>query len=69
MYTKRSKDSFFILWLYVDDILLAKNNMHMIVAAKKWLSSNFDMKVMGKASYVLGVKILKDKSRRILGLS
>ena len=36
---------------------------------KKWLSSNFEMKDMGEASYVLGVKILRDRSRHFLGLS
>ena len=41
----------------------------MIVATKVWLSSNFEMKDMGEASYVLGVKILRDRSRKFLGLS
>ena len=36
---------------------------------KKWLSSNFKMKDMGEANYVLGVKILRDRSKRLLGLS
>ncbi|KAM7522860.1 hypothetical protein LguiA_012762 [Lonicera macranthoides] len=41
----------------------------MIVATQTWLSSNFEMKDMGEASYVLGVKILRDRSRKLLGLS
>ena len=36
---------------------------------KKWISSNLEMKDMGEANYVLGVKILKDRSKRLLGLS
>ena len=36
---------------------------------KKCLSSNFEMKDMGEASYVLGVKILRDHSKCLLGLS
>jgi hypothetical protein len=41
----------------------------MIVATKEWLSSNFEMKDMGEADYILGVKIFRDRSRKILGLS
>ena len=41
----------------------------MIDIAKKWLSSNFEMKDMGEASYVLGVKIIRDRAKRLLGLS
>ncbi|KAL0453733.1 UNVERIFIED_CONTAM: Retrovirus-related Pol polyprotein from transposon TNT 1-94 [Sesamum latifolium] len=57
VYVKRSQKNFLILPLYVDDILLAGNNMEMIVATQKWLSSTFEMKDMGEAEYILGVKI------------
>ena len=69
VYTKRSKGSFIILSLYIDDILLAGNDTEMIVATKEWLSSNFEMKDIGEADYILGVKIFRDRSRKILGLS
>ena len=69
MYIKRSNNHFIILSLYVDDILIARNDKKLIDVAKKWLSSNFEMKDMGEASYVLGVKILRDHSKRLLGLS
>ena len=69
VYVKRSEESFIILSLYVDDILLARNNKEMIIATKGWLSSNFEMKDMGKASFMLGVKILRDHSRKFLELS
>ena len=38
------------LTLHVDDILLVENNLEMIEATKKWLSSGFEMKDMGEAS-------------------
>ena len=69
VYAKRSKGSFLILSLYVDDILLARNAMELIVTTKRWLSSNFEMKDMSEANYVLGVKILRDCSKKLLGLS
>uniref|UniRef100_A0A2N9IVG7 Reverse transcriptase Ty1/copia-type domain-containing protein n=1 Tax=Fagus sylvatica TaxID=28930 RepID=A0A2N9IVG7_FAGSY len=39
-----------------------------IVTTKKWLSSTFEMD-MGKANFVLGVKITKDCSKKLLSLS
>ena len=69
MYVKQSKGNFLILSLYVNDILLAEKDKKMIVATQSWLSSKFEMKGMGEASYVLEVKILRDRSRRLLSLS
>ncbi|KAL0461128.1 UNVERIFIED_CONTAM: Retrovirus-related Pol polyprotein from transposon TNT 1-94 [Sesamum latifolium] len=69
VYVKRSEKNFMILSLYVDDILLAGNNMEMIVATQKWLSSTFEMKDMGEAEYILGVKIHRDRSKKFLSLS
>ena len=54
---------------YTDDILLVENSNKMIDTAKKWLSSNFEMKDMGEANYILGVKIVRDHAKRLLGLS
>uniref|UniRef100_A0A2N9GDW0 Reverse transcriptase Ty1/copia-type domain-containing protein n=1 Tax=Fagus sylvatica TaxID=28930 RepID=A0A2N9GDW0_FAGSY len=64
-----SEGSFIILSLYVDDILLVGNNKEFIKTIKEWLSSTFEMKDMGEASFVLGVKILRDRSRKLFGLS
>ena len=69
VYIKRSNNHFIILSLYVDDILIAGNDKKLIYVTKKWLSSNFEMKYIGEASYVLSVKILRDRSKRLLGLS
>uniref|UniRef100_A0A2N9FVA6 Integrase catalytic domain-containing protein n=1 Tax=Fagus sylvatica TaxID=28930 RepID=A0A2N9FVA6_FAGSY len=69
VYVKRSEGSFIILSLYVDDILLAGNDKEFIKTIKEWLSSTFEMKDMGEASFVLGVKILRDRLRKLLGLS
>ncbi|KAK2985270.1 hypothetical protein RJ640_021169 [Escallonia rubra] len=43
----------------------AGNDMSSIVATKQWLSSTFEMKDMGEANYVLGVKI--GMSRKAVG--
>ena len=69
MYVKQLGKSLLILFVYVDDILLVGNDMKMIVTTKMWLSSIFEMKDMGEANYVLGVKILRDCSKKLLGFS
>jgi len=69
VYLKCSNNSFIILSLYVDDILIAGNSKEMINTTKMWLSSNFEMKDIGEASYVLGVKIIRDRAKRLLGLT
>ena len=69
VYLKRSIDGFIIFSLYVDEILIAGNSKEMIDTTKKLLSSNFEMKDMGEARYVLGVKIIRDRAKRLLGLS
>ena len=69
MYLKWSKRSILILSLYIDDILLVGNDMDSIVTTKKWLSFTFEMKDMGGANIVLGVKITRDRSKTLLSLS
>ena len=69
MYLKISGSKFAILVLYVDDILLACNDKDMLYETKRFLSSNFDMKDLGEASYIIVIEIHQDRSRGILGLS
>jgi hypothetical protein len=42
---------------YVDDILLASNDKNLLFEANGFLSSNFDMKDLCDASYVLDREI------------
>ncbi|KAL0439045.1 UNVERIFIED_CONTAM: hypothetical protein Slati_2387500 [Sesamum latifolium] len=66
---KISGSSVAYLVLYVDDILLIGNDVKMLGDIKAWLSTQFSMKDMGEASYILGIKIYRDRSRRMLGLT
>jgi transposase InsO family protein len=69
IYLKIVGESFVMLSLYVDDILIASNNKGTLLEVKSWLSSSFDMKDMGEASYVLGVEIHRNRDKKVLGLS
>ena len=66
---KTSGSAIVFLILYVDDILLIGNDIPMLQSVKVWLSKQFSMKDLGEASYILGIKIYRDRSRRMLGLS
>ena len=69
IYLKVSGSKICFLVLYVDDILLATNDKGLLHEVKQFLSKIFDMKDMGEASYVIGIKIHRDRFRGILGLS
>ena len=60
IYLKINESKVCFLVLYVDDILLATKT----IPLKK-----FDMKDMGETSYVIGIKIHRDRFQGILGLS
>ena len=53
----------------MDDILLATNDKGLLHEVKLFLSENFDMKDIGDATYVIDIKIHKDRFRGVLGLS
>ena len=57
------------LVLYVDDILLIGNDVGVMSSVKIWLSSQFDMKDLGEAKFILGIKLWWDYKNRMLGLS
>jgi hypothetical protein len=68
VYKKVSGNRVIFLLLYVDDILLIENNIPLLQSVKIWLFNNFSIKRMGETSYILEIKIYRDKSRRLFGL-
>ena len=52
----------------MDDILRASSDVNLLLETK-FLSSKFDMKDLGKASFVLGIEIHRDREKGVLGLS
>ena len=69
IYLKVSRSKFIFLILYVDDILLASNDLGLLSETKEYLSKNFHMVDMSEANYVIGIEIFRDRSRGVLGLS
>src|SRR3954466_13245316 len=69
VYKKESGRALVFLILYVDDILLIGNDIPMLESVKTSLKNSFSMKDLGEAAYILGIKIYRDRSRRLIGLS
>ena len=62
-------DRVVFLVLYVDYILLLGRDIGMLSTVKVWLAKTFDMKDLGEASYILGIKLYRDRKNRMIGLS
>ena len=69
IHLKISRNKYIFLILYVDNFLLAYNDIGLLHETKKLLSKTFDMKDLEDASFVLRIEIHKDKSHNLLGLS
>ena len=55
VYKKFNGSKFMFLVSYVDDLLLATNDIGILHETKKFLLKNFKMKDLGDASFVLGI--------------
>jgi hypothetical protein len=67
VYKKVSGSTVVFVVLY--DILLIGNDIPMMEVIKSSLRKNFSMKDLGKAAYIFGIKIYRDRSKRLIGLS
>eukprot|EP00253_Pinus_taeda_P018371 PITA_18371 len=66
---KQAYHQWYLKFHNVDDIFLATNDKGLLHKVKQFLSKNFDMKDMYEASYVIGIKVHRDRFRGILSLS
>ena len=69
MYKKINGSVVTFLILYMDDILLIENDILMLTSVKVWLSKEFIMKDLGEASYIFSIKVYRDRSKKMIGLS
>ena len=68
-YVKFFDNSYIILLLYMDDMLIAGSSIEEINDLKKQLSKQFAMKDLGAAKQILGMRIIRDKVNGTLKLS
>ncbi|KAK6156625.1 hypothetical protein DH2020_010873 [Rehmannia glutinosa] len=57
VYVKDTENDYVILCLYVDDMLIIGSNEKIIKSTRDMLNLRFDMKDMGLADVILGIKI------------
>ena len=69
IYFKNFGNEYIILCLYVDDILILRTSHNAIQRVKDYLSQNFDMKDLGPADMILGMKISKTSNGISLSLT
>ena len=68
-YIKFFDNSYIILLLYVDEMLIAGSSTKEINNLKKQLSKQFAIKDLRAAKKILGMRITRDKANGILKLS
>jgi Reverse transcriptase (RNA-dependent DNA polymerase) len=57
------------LFLYVDDILIIGNDIPTLDEFKSSFKKVFSMKNLGETTYISGIKIYRDRSQKLIGLS
>jgi hypothetical protein len=57
------------LVLYLDDVLLARNDKNLLIETQKIMSTYFGLKDLKETSYVFEIMIQWDRERGILGIS
>ena len=68
-YFKHFDNSYIILLMYVDDMLIVESSIEEIKNLKRKLSKQFEMKDLGGAKKILGMRITRDRAKGILKLS
>ena len=66
VFLSKKKNGYVILCLYVDDMVIVGNDDDMIKSTKNMLKSKFEMKDIGLANVILGIKISKASNGLIL---
>jgi hypothetical protein len=68
VYKKVSGSTLVFLVLYVDDILLIRNDISMMGVVKSSLRKSFSINDLGEVAHILGIKIYRDRSKRLIRL-
>ncbi|GJV03387.1 retrotransposon protein, putative, ty1-copia subclass [Tanacetum coccineum] len=69
VYQKASRSNVTFFILYVDDIMIMGDHIPSLQSVKNYLGKCFSMKDIGEAAFILGIKIYRDRSKRLIRLS
>ena len=62
------ESGFTIVSIYVDDLLIAATSLELVKEAKRVLCKEFDMKDLGEARMIIGMRIIRHRPKRLLTL-
>nr|GFB02119.1 hypothetical protein [Tanacetum cinerariifolium] len=68
VYQKASGSNVTFLIVYVDDIIIMRNHILSLQSVNDYLGKYFAMKDLGEASFILRIKIYRNRSKRLIGL-
>ncbi|GKD32414.1 retrovirus-related pol polyprotein from transposon TNT 1-94, partial [Tanacetum coccineum] len=68
-YKSYAPGEYIYLLVYVDDMLIACKSKDEIGSTKSLLKKEFDLKELGEAKKILGLEIVRDRSRKIMRVS
>nr|GEU92271.1 hypothetical protein [Tanacetum cinerariifolium] len=69
VYQKASGSNVTFLILYVNNIIIIGNHISSLQSVKTYVKKCFAMKDLVKATFILRIKIYRDRSKRLIGLS
>ncbi|GJY04159.1 retrotransposon protein, putative, ty1-copia subclass [Tanacetum coccineum] len=68
VYQEANGSNVTFLVLYVDDIMIMRNHIPSLQSVKDYLGKCFTMKDSGETIFILGIKIYRDRSKRLIEL-
>ncbi|GJW28491.1 retrotransposon protein, putative, ty1-copia subclass [Tanacetum coccineum] len=68
VYQKDSRNNVTFLILYVDDIIIMGNHIPSLQSVKDYLGKCFTMKDLGESAFIHGIKIYRDRLKRLIRL-
>jgi hypothetical protein len=69
LYARKDRQTFIILGVYVDDLLITSNNIEALRHATHQLQQVFPIKGLGPMEYCLGIKVTRNRIERTLSIS
>lgn len=69
LYILKHGESYLLLLVYVDDVLLASNSTELLDKVKGQFNNKFDMSDMGQPAYMLGVQIWRERGKGSISIN
>ncbi|KAH9142680.1 hypothetical protein AeRB84_013262 [Aphanomyces euteiches] len=69
IYVRRLKSQIAIVAIYVDDLVVVAENDNVMAEVKTAIKNRFASKDMGPINYILGIRVERDREKRIMHIS